>query len=118
MSRHSKTYVLCTCVSSVVCCAIQEGISAVLGDVRAQMAFSLSALLPWLCAHFRGSHHSPMAAVCIAVLALSAIFRICYLCMCTFPGLCIFLHATFSLCFMGMGMQYLPTRRTCCSWTH
>lgn len=45
----------------------QEGLSAVLGDVHAQMALSLAALLPWLCVHFRGSSHSSLAAICIAV---------------------------------------------------
>ncbi len=38
-----------------------------LGEVRTQMALSLGALLPWLCAHFRHSRHAPLAAVCIAV---------------------------------------------------
>ncbi|CAL8468215.1 g7754 [Coccomyxa elongata] len=47
----------------------QEGLSAVLGDVHAQMALSLSALLPWLCVHFRGSSHSSLAAICIAAHA-------------------------------------------------
>jgi hypothetical protein len=51
-------------------CSLQEGLSAVLGDVRAQLALSLSALLPWLCVHFRGSPHSNLAAVCIAVTLL------------------------------------------------
>jgi hypothetical protein len=39
----------------------------VLGDGYTQLALSLSALLPWLCLHFRHSPQSPLAAVCIAV---------------------------------------------------
>ncbi len=50
------------------CRFLQEGLSAVLGDVRSQLALSLSSLLPWLCVHFRGSPHSSLAAVCIAVM--------------------------------------------------
>lgn len=51
---------------------LQEGLSSVLGDVYAQMALSIFALLPWLCLHFRHCPQSPLAAVCIAVRSLAS----------------------------------------------
>ena len=56
-------------------CALQEGFGAVLGEARTQLALSLSALLPWLCLHFRHSRHAPLAAVCTAVRALLGCVR-------------------------------------------
>lgn len=43
------------------------GLAALLGDVDAQLALSLAALLPWLSLHFRHSPHTPLAALCILV---------------------------------------------------
>ena len=43
------------------------GLAEVLGDVHAQLALGLAALLPWLALHFRHSAHTPLAALCILV---------------------------------------------------
>ncbi|KAK9839278.1 hypothetical protein WJX81_005497 [Elliptochloris bilobata] len=40
-------------------------LAEVLGDMHAQLALSLAALLPWLALHFRHSAHTPLAALCI-----------------------------------------------------
>lgn len=50
-------------------------LAEVLGDLKAQLALSLAALLPWLCLHFRHSPHAPLAALCILVCPLTAAAR-------------------------------------------
>ena len=44
-----------------------EGLTPVLGDPTAQLALSLFSLLPWLCANFRYSPQSSVAALCLLV---------------------------------------------------
>lgn len=50
----------------------RKGFSALLGPVDAQLALSVFSLLPWLCAHFRYSMHSSLAALSILVRPRSA----------------------------------------------
>ena len=53
-----------------------EGLTPVLGDPTAQLALSLFSLLPWLCANFRYSPQSSVAALCLLV-RLFVMLRLC-----------------------------------------
>ena len=47
--------------------SMQEPAASLFGDADIQMALSISALLPWLCAHHKQSQIQDVAAACIQV---------------------------------------------------
>ena len=54
-----------------------EGLTPVVGAPEAQVAVSLLALLPWLCAHFRYSPHASVAALCLLVCPFESDLNVC-----------------------------------------
>ena len=44
-----------------------NGLAALFGDPRDQLALSIFSLLPWLCLHFQHTSFTPIAQACIKV---------------------------------------------------
>ena len=44
-----------------------NGLAALFGDPKDQLAFSIFSLLPWLCLHYKHTPFTPTAQACITV---------------------------------------------------
>ncbi|KAL3146697.1 hypothetical protein ABBQ32_000921 [Trebouxia sp. C0010 RCD-2024] len=51
--------------------SILNGLAALFGEPKDQLAFSIFSLLPWLCLHYNHTSFTPTAQACIAALQLA-----------------------------------------------